>query len=202
MKRFNKMMVFFLFMLAGFSRDISAWGFTFVNMTGTDVKIQLLHSFGTIEKTRVITPFESYKFSSNGWCLARLKGSHFDEEKNKWQPLRALIPVPIKLVNRELFNATKNAIGELGQAITQVGRLAAIAGPKGILAAGAIAGLASTARAGASLYEISFCRSREFMLILDQMVLPDGRPASIKKLREGVIVEEPILIPYALTPPE
>ena len=50
MKYFNKVIVFFVFMLFGYGVDTFAYDYKITNQTGGDVKVQLYYAFGKLNK--------------------------------------------------------------------------------------------------------------------------------------------------------
>jgi len=185
MKCLNKLIVFFLFMLFGYGVDTFAYTYSIANMTSRDVKVQLHWVWG--ELTDRNEPIDSYatrrlhfEGSKTGLCLSKIIASSFDEKKNHWIEL----PVPIKIIDRQLFDGTKDTIGKFTNAVKEIGELAALAGPTGKAIAAAIQTLPELVSSIGEIWSISFCRSRDFIFILDY---------------DPVIKIDRI---YALTPPE
>ncbi len=199
MKHFNKIMIFFLFILASFGRDISAYRYTITNLTGTDVKIQL---FPFQKEFKLIHAYDTKVFSPKGIetiaCLTKIMVSPFNEELNRWL---GETKADIKAINEEQFNKTKSAIKEFTSSIKTMGEAATIKGPKGVAVKKIIDGLADMAVGATALYGVSLCRNRDFLLVLDQIFLADGRAATIKKVIGGELVEIPLIIPYLLGSP-
>ena len=207
MKYSNKIMIIFLFMLASFGRDIAAYTFTFTNMTGRDVKVQLHYAFGSLNKEpELIEAYDSRKFSFKGirlgLCLSKLTVASFDEEKDKWIPLSGAMPMPIKIVDDTLFEETRSAIGAFNKEIKSltdagVSVATAVGSVKGTIIAKAVSkaidGLADTVEGAMGLVKVSFCKSRDFILVLDEMII-GGKPL--------MIAGEPMMRVFALTPPE
>ncbi len=199
MKYFNKMMIFFLFILASFSRDISAYRYTVTNLTGTDVKIKL---FPFQKKESVlIHAYDTKVFSPKGLktlaCLTKIMVSSFDEEMDRWLGERR---AAIRAIDQEQFDQTKNAIKEFTASIKNMGEAAAFQGPKGVAISKVVSGLSDMAVGATALYGVSLCRNRDFFIILDQIVL-NGKPVTMKKVIGGTLVEEPLLQPYLLSSP-
>lgn len=168
MKYLNKTVVFFLFMLVSFGVDISAYTYTIANMTGRDVKVRLHYELGKLNKQE--DPIESYDthiFSFTGGkigaCLTQIVVSSFDEEVNHLITLTA----PIKVIDRELFDATIQSIKEFNTSVKKLGKLAALLGPTGVAVGVAIDALADVVEATTGLYVSSLCRSRDFILVVD-----------------------------------
>ncbi len=201
MKYFNKL-ILFLLVLAGFSKDIAAYKFTVTNLTGVPVKVQLYFT-PFPSKSDQIEPYDTKIFSLGSTesiaCLTKIMVSSFDEEKNRWL---GEIKASIKEIDADQFNKTKAAIAEFTGAL----KLGLPTGSSAVMnklaiADKAIESLGRAAVGATALYGASLCRNRDFLIILDQLVLPNGRPITIKKVIENQLVEEPLLIPYALSTP-
>jgi len=184
MKYLNKLMVFFLFMLFSYGIDTSAYTYTITNLTGKDVKVDLHYLFGKLAKNKPILPYDTRKFRFGGWkiglCLTKIIAKSFDRQKNRWITL----PVPIKIIDAQLFNDTKNVIGKLNAAVRNIGKVAALAGPEGKAIISAINGLTEVVDSATEMWSISLCRGRDFVLVEDYDPL-----FKMNKI-------------YALTPPE
>jgi len=188
MKYLNKLMVFFLFMLFSYGVDTSAYTYSFANMSGRDVRMELHWVFGKLDKKgkndKLIKKYETHKFHLGGWetglCLTKIIALSYDPEKKHLIEL----PVPIKIVDRKSFDRTKTAIGQFNKAVKEIGKGAALVGPKGKILSGVISGVADLASILPEIWAVSLCRSRDFILVLDYDEL-----LKIDKI-------------YALTPPE
>jgi len=184
MKYRNKLMVFFLFMLFSYGADTSAYTFSFANMTGRDVKVKLHYVFGGLGKAKEIEAYDTHKFrfikEKSILCLSKIIAKSFDEDKGKFIEL----PVPVKFIDREFFDITKDAIEKFNEGVREIGKVALLAGKEGIAIKAVIDGLTQVANAAVAMHAISFCRSRDFILILDY-----DEMFKIDKI-------------YALTPPE
>jgi len=90
----------------------------------------------------------------------------------------------MKIVDRDLFNETKSVIRKFNDAVKNIGKVAALAGPKGKILSEVIGGVADFADSLPEIWVVSLCRSRDFILVLDYDEL-----FKIDKI-------------YALTPPE
>jgi len=115
-KYFNKLGVFFVFMLFSHGVDTFAYTYTVANMSGRDVKVRLHYMFGTLNKNDgFIEADDTREFSfgglKSGLCLSKMVVSSFNEDKKKWIKLS----VPIKIIDRELFNETKDVIERFRQ---------------------------------------------------------------------------------------
>ena len=168
MNYLNKAMILFLFMLASFGIDISAYTYTIANFTGRDVKVRLHYAFGKLNKQNDLieaydTKAFSFKGGKIGLCLTSIWVTSFDEEKGKLITL----PAPMKFVDDEYYEAVGRAIKEFSKAVKEIGEQAAVFGPKGEIAAAVIAGLADAVEASKGLFDVSLCRGRDFMLIVD-----------------------------------
>jgi len=168
MKYSNKFMVFVLSVLFGYGVDTSAYTYTIANMTDRDIKVQFHYAFGTLgKKNNWIKAYDTRTFKFGGWeiglCLTKIIATSFDGRKNHWIKL----PVSLKVIDRQLFNGTKNVIKKFGGAVRKMGKAAALAGPEGVAVTGAINGLTRIVDAAVETWAISFCRSRDFIFILD-----------------------------------
>jgi len=196
MKHFNKMMIFFLFMLVSFGKDISAYRYTVTNLTGQQIKVRLYYAFGALNSQYDLiefygtTPF-SFTGGKGGLCLTKIMVSWFDTGLNRW--IDGMM-TPMQSMTSELFNTTKSAISAFDQQVLKVGKLAAKFGEKGEIVGEVINTLAGVVEASVGLWEISLCRNRDFIIILAPFKLPDGSPLVIPG-------RPPVLVPYALTPP-
>ena len=185
MKCHNKLMVFFLFMLFGYGVDAFSYTYTFANMTDRDVKVRLHYAFGELtDRNEPISSYATHKFSFEGWevglCLTKIIVSSFDEKIGKWIEL----PAPMKMIDRNSFDHTQDAIRKFDEAVGEIGKSAALAGPSGKLITTAIKGLAQLVDASTEIWAVSLCRSRDFIFVLDH---------------DQTIRMDRI---YALTPPE
>ena len=88
MKCFNKLMVFFVFMLFGYGVDTLAWAYEITNQTGGDVKVQLYWSFGKLnEQADLIEAGAMRRFSfasrsTHVLCLTQIMAS--TKKSGKW----------------------------------------------------------------------------------------------------------------------
>ena len=128
-------------------------------------------------------------------CLSKLTGSSFDEEKDHWMPKTGSMPVPIKIVDRTLFDETKSAISSFNKGVERMGKITAILGPLGDAVNNAIGGLADTVEGIIGLTAVSFCKDRDFILVLDEMF------AGGKAIMDPTTGQSFLRV-YALTPPE
>jgi hypothetical protein len=201
MKYFNKLLLFVV-LTVGFARDIVAYRYTVTNLTGTRIKVQLFFTpFQKIEK--IMEPFDTEAISTEGVktiaCLTKLMVSPFDEEKERWL---GEIKASIKEIDADQFNKTKAAISEFTSALKLgLPPSSAIFKAKMQLMDKAAEAIGKATVGATALFGASLCRNRDFLLILDQLVLPNGRPVTIKKIVGGEILEEPLVIPYALSSP-
>ena len=89
MKYFNKLMVFFVFMLFGYGVDTFAYTYKITNKTNRDVKVQLYSTFGKLGHPRIIKSGSKHKFSfifpdsRFGFCLYEIMVSTKDSA-GKW----------------------------------------------------------------------------------------------------------------------
>ncbi len=173
MKYSNKTMIFFLFMLASFGVDVSAYTYTIANFTGRDVTVQLHQALSFVDKgklTKKDVLIEAYdtKVLSFGkgqalLCLTKIWVTSFDEKKGKYTTL----PAPMKFVDDEYYEAVGSAITAFGDAVNKGVEGIKQLGPKGKVAAAVIAGLTDAVEASKGLFDVSLCRGRDFMLIVD-----------------------------------
>ncbi len=183
MKYLNKLMVFCLSMLFGYGVDTFGYTYTIANMTDRDVNVQLHRIGGTLNKESGswVGAYRTRKLHfGNAYCLSKIIAKSLDTNIGKDIEL----PVPIKIIDRQLFDATKDVIGKFTEAVKAVGKVAALAGPAGKAIATAIQGLPELVSSIGDIWKISFCRSRDFIFILDY---------------DPVVKIDRI---YALTPPE
>ena len=169
MKYLNKLMVFFLFMLFSYGVDTFAYTYSIANMTGRGVNVQLHWVKDTLNRKggTWVNAFDTRKFNFGGWqvglCLNKIIAKSFDEQKDHWIEL----PVPIKIIDRQLFDDTKDIIGRFTNAVKEIGKVVALAGAAGKAVATAVQALPELVSSVQEIWSISFCRGRDFILILD-----------------------------------
>ena len=114
MKYFNKIMIFFLFIMASFARDITAYTYRFTNMVGRNVRISFFYDrLGKRPRLTatndLIKAYDTRKFSSDdfGWLCWHDTRSSFSIAIRYGKNTK-FIAAPIKQVGDELFTRLKN----------------------------------------------------------------------------------------------
>ncbi len=125
-------------MLLGYGKGLLGYTFTVANMTRQDVKVQLRHAFGALNKeAELIKPFETKFFSFKGGktslCLSKIMVS--TKQAGEWvKPEKATI----KVVTNEQFKDLID-IDVVGDIVAQALRW----------------------------WGVNMCRDRDFILIID-----------------------------------
>jgi len=141
MKYFNKLIVFFLFILFGYGIETFGYTFTIVNMTGKDVKVRLKWAWGELtNKAHLIKPSSTSKLSFTGieafLCLTKIMVSI--KKSGKWEKAREAKMGIVKSEDR--FQDLKKD-GLLGKVVAE----------------------------GLKFLGLSMCQSRYFVLVYDWM---------------------------------
>ncbi len=176
MKYLNKTMILFLFMLTSFGRDSSAHTYTFVNMTGRDVKIQLFSHLEMLGQGKLIKAYDKAKFKIDGrevdFCLRKIFALGFDETTGEWIRKTGKI-VPIRRVGWKLFDIAKYAIDEfeesVEESVKEFGRATMFRGAAEKKLKEAMDELVRASAATGAYYKhiVNFCRSANSILVLD-----------------------------------
>ena len=94
MKYFNKLMVFFLFILFSYGVDIFAYKYKITNQTDRDVKVRLHYAFGTLNNRPTLIKTGNHRvFNFGGWeaglCLNKITVSTQDSAGKWGKPKKA-----------------------------------------------------------------------------------------------------------------
>lgn len=117
MKYFNKLMVFFLFLLFNYGVDTFAYTYTIFNETYEDLKVQLYSTFGKLGHPRIIKSAGDRKFSFKfpdsrfGVCLTKIVVSTKDST-GKWEKGKRVFK-HTGLCEGEDFDLKFNSFGKL-----------------------------------------------------------------------------------------
>ena len=175
MKYFNKLTVFFLFVLFSYGVDTFAWTYRVANETGGDVKVQLRWLGGNLEKEKTIKAGSDHTFRIKGGkiglCLYNIKVKQKRLNGSWGRAKKARIGA---IGGKDLENAWKDLVGLGGVAVAAgVGKtiLVPAAVTPTVASAPAIASVAVVALAlAASGYGINYaiettmCKGRDFTL--------------------------------------